>query len=192
MIIYKITNNINNKIYVGQTTQKVSRRLRRHASGKEESVISRAIKKYGIEKFNIEELYYSFSLEDLNEKEKFFIKEMNTISPNGYNIRSGGDNKILCEDTKKLISHNTKKAMRNPNVRLKISKAKTGCIPWNKGVKTKIQTRNQKIMCIETGEVFKNQLEASKKFECSKSAVSKHIKYPNKLKKIKGITLKRI
>ena len=49
MIIYKITNNINNKIYIGQTTRTLEERIAEHKR-KRNPLISKAIKKYGIEK----------------------------------------------------------------------------------------------------------------------------------------------
>ena len=57
MIIYKITNNINGKIYIGQTTQSLANRWSQHT--KEISKCFRmkaAIKKYGKESFSIEEI----------------------------------------------------------------------------------------------------------------------------------------
>lgn len=192
MIIYKITNNINNKIYIGQTTTSIKERFRGHCKKIGDSAICRAILKYGKDNFKIEEIYKTDTIEDLNEKEIFYIMELNTICPNGYNIRSGGDNKIVHEGTKLLISINTKKAMENPEIRKKMSEARIGVKPWNKGIKTGIQVRNQKIMCNETKEVFKNQLDASIWLNCSKSAINRHINKPNKLKTVKGFTFKRI
>ena len=88
--IYKITNLINNKSYIGQSNN-IQRRWHEHISENTNSLIHLAILKYGIENFSftiIEECL----LEQLNEKEIYYIKEYNTLSPNGYNISTGGSN----------------------------------------------------------------------------------------------------
>ena len=96
-IIYKITNNINNKVYIGQTTKK-NGFDDRYGSGVEKNShnihLKRSISKYGIDNFKIDkELDCAYSLEELNEKEIEYIKYYHSNDPKyGYNIRSGGDN----------------------------------------------------------------------------------------------------
>lgn len=94
MIIYKITNLINNKIYIGQTIQTLEKRWRRHtwiSSIKRDAMaISNAIKKYGKENFKIEKIDEVSNIDELNEKEIFYIKEYNSLSPKGYNLSNGG------------------------------------------------------------------------------------------------------
>jgi group I intron endonuclease len=85
MIIYKTINLINNKIYVGKL---VSNNEHYYGSGK---LIQNAIKKYGIENFKKEILEECETKEQLSEREKFWIKKLNSIRPNGYNISAGGD-----------------------------------------------------------------------------------------------------
>lgn len=86
MIIYKTTNNLNSKIYVGQSTKNDPNY---YGSGK---LISYVIKKYGIENFTREILCECSSLEELNEKEIFWIKELNAMDKNiGYNLHPGGN-----------------------------------------------------------------------------------------------------
>ena len=85
MIIYIITNLINNKQYVGKTTKSLKLRWRRHCSRKH-TAISKAIIKYGKENFKIEVLEYTTSLEELNNLEIEWINKKNTLSPNGYNL----------------------------------------------------------------------------------------------------------
>lgn len=99
MLIYKITNKINGKLYVGLTTQKMSNRFRAHiysAFVKREDThcraLSSAIHKYGQENFTIECIDQASSKEDLCKKEIDWISKLNTICPNGYNITSGGEN----------------------------------------------------------------------------------------------------
>lgn len=96
MFIYKITNKINGKIYIGQTIQKNPwRRIQRHFLEKEYRgvcLIKRAIKKYGKNNFVVEIIYTAINLEDLNQKEQYYIFHFNSLNPNGYNIKSGGKN----------------------------------------------------------------------------------------------------
>jgi uncharacterized protein (UPF0297 family) len=81
MIIYKTTNTINNKIYIGQDKNNDPTYL---GSG---NLIKKAIKKYGKEKFIKEILYICNTIEELNEKERFYINEYNSINKEiGYNI----------------------------------------------------------------------------------------------------------
>ena len=84
MIIYKTTNIVNQKFYVGKDTHN---NPNYYGSGKR---LKLAIQKYGLENFKKEILETCESLERLNEREKFWIKELNAISE-GYNISLGGD-----------------------------------------------------------------------------------------------------
>lgn len=85
MIVYKTTNLINGKIYVGQDRYNNVLYL---GSG---LLLHKAIKKYGIENFSKEIIEECFSEKDLNEKEIFWIKTLNSINPSiGYNIAIGG------------------------------------------------------------------------------------------------------
>lgn len=81
MIIYKITNKINKKIYIGQTTQSLRKRWYGHIftskHDKYHMAIARAIRKYGKENFEMEQIDEASSLEELNIKEFFFINMLN-------------------------------------------------------------------------------------------------------------------
>lgn len=86
MIIYKTTNLINNKIYIGKDTKNNPNYF---GSGK---LIRFALKKYGKENFRKEILEVCNSYDELNKKEKFWIKTLNSQNKDvGYNIREGGD-----------------------------------------------------------------------------------------------------
>lgn len=88
--IYKITNKINGKIYIGQSNNP-NARWRDHIIGYSKngvSLIHRAIKKYGEENFTFEILGW---FEDYNEKEKYYIQYFRSLAPYGYNIQEGGE-----------------------------------------------------------------------------------------------------
>lgn len=104
MYIYKITNKINNKIYIGQVYNKsIYDRFKRHikeASNNSKSYIDRAINKYGDKNFICELIDTAKSLQDLNQKEKYWISYYNSTDRNiGYNLTPGGDggNTYLCK-----------------------------------------------------------------------------------------------
>lgn len=93
--IYKITNKINNKCYIGQSTR-IQDRWKEHSSNYEhkrhpELPLYKAMEKYGIKNFSFMVLQ-ECQKEELDEKEKYWIKYFNsTLQDHGYNIRSGGD-----------------------------------------------------------------------------------------------------
>lgn len=107
--IYKITNIINNKVYIGQTTLKNPfSRINRHfyKNNKDCPRLKNAINKYGKTKFKIELICSILTNQkDLNYFEQFFIKQYNCISPNGYNLTFGGNQGGgLSEESKLKIS----------------------------------------------------------------------------------------
>lgn len=94
MWVYQIRNTINNKIYVGKC-KCLKTRWKRHLKAlsnneKKNSKIYSAMKKYGIENFLIEPIFFVLNSKEINEFERFFIKELKTKKL-GYNIRDGGD-----------------------------------------------------------------------------------------------------
>lgn len=104
--IYKITNILNNKSYIGQAINP-EERFKRHCMNfgsrggithKDESIINNAILKYGKENFIFKIL--ESDIENYNEREKYWIKYYNTQKPNGYNITEGG------EDPPRLVGEN--------------------------------------------------------------------------------------
>ena len=125
MIIYVITNLLNGKKYVGQTTRTLEERFSEHKFCKD-SYIGKAIRKYGEENFKAEVLEECSTLEELNEREKYWIAKLNTLVPNGYNLNGGGSNAIPTETTRKKQSDSANKRFENPDERNKISKTLTG------------------------------------------------------------------
>lgn len=83
--IYKITNKVNNKSYIGYTTNPQARwEGHRHNQGSK--LVFQAIKKYGIDNFE-----FKVIAEDTVDNEQKYIEQYNTIAPNGYNITEGGN-----------------------------------------------------------------------------------------------------
>ena len=88
MIIYKITNLVNKKIYIGQTTGTLEKRFQRHKqdaiSGRLDTHFARAIRKYGEENFSAEIIDTAQTQEELTKKEYYWIGYYNARI-NGYN-----------------------------------------------------------------------------------------------------------
>ena len=123
--IYLITNKINGKQYVGQSIRDdIKIRWKQHKNNKSgDTPISKAYNKYGIENFKFQIICICFD-NDCNKYEIDYIKKYNTISPNGYNLREGGENSKHHIDTIKLISQKVRekwKIIKHPCIGLKYS-----------------------------------------------------------------------
>lgn len=115
MVIYKIKNKINGKIYIGQTIN-FKQRINAHintAENKYKSAkkypVHRAIAKYGKENFSYEIIYEAKTKTELDEREAYYIqKYISFKSEYGYNIKLGGSKEKLPESVKKKISNSQK------------------------------------------------------------------------------------
>lgn len=87
--IYKITNNINGKIYIGK--HKYSRPTLDESYRASGVYINRSIEKYGWQNFTQELIDTADTLEELNHKECYYIKLYQCQHPSGYNLTDGGD-----------------------------------------------------------------------------------------------------
>lgn len=114
--IYKITNLLNSKCYVGKHKyDKLELDESYITSG---ILINQSIQKNGLDNFNREIIDFADSLEELNKKEIYWIDKLNTKTPNGYNLTAGGDgrvgldawNKGLTQETDTRVYNNTTKS----------------------------------------------------------------------------------
>lgn len=169
MWIYKITNLVNNKIYIGQTTRSVEDRWRDHCTltkSKHKSLIRLAVAKYGKQSFKIETIDQCFSIEELNWKEKERIEEFNSLSPNGYNLDNGGKGKTVHSLSKLKMSL---AKIGRPNPHTDQSKAKLSAI--KKGIKlnenhkislSKARKDKKPVKCIQNNIVYESFSAAAK------------------------------
>lgn len=114
LIVYLITNNVNNKKYVGIDSSRTDRRWKDHKkfSKREQPVqlIDQKIKQYGINNFDYNILCECETFEELLEKERHYIKLLNTFCGNGlgYNRSLGGKSGFyggkMTEEAKQKIS----------------------------------------------------------------------------------------
>lgn len=92
MVVYKITNIINSKVYIGCTTKTVEERFKKHCLKRNNTIFGKAIKSYGRDNFTIEIIETCLSEKDMFEKEIFWIKEFKSNNRDfGYNMTEGGD-----------------------------------------------------------------------------------------------------
>ena len=96
--IYCITNQINNKQYIGKTLSTVEKRFKEHCRDcKKDKLCNRplysAMRKYGIENFSVETLEEVNNPSDLAIREQFWISKRKTYGKTGYNATIGGDGK---------------------------------------------------------------------------------------------------
>lgn len=93
--IYIITNDINDKVYVGQTIHSLQYRLTKHSNDSNVPIdgVNYAIQKYGIQHFNIQLLEKVLRAE-MDQKERDWIAHYNSYVPFGYNLTHGGQEAI--------------------------------------------------------------------------------------------------
>jgi group I intron endonuclease len=120
MIIYKTTNLINGKFYIGKDLYNNSSYF---GSG---ILLKNAILKYGINNFKKEILEYCECREFLNDREKYWISHLKSQDRSiGYNIHSGGDGgdtfsgKHHSDESKEKSSKSNKLTWSNPELRKK-------------------------------------------------------------------------
>lgn len=127
MYIYKISNTVNNKVYIGQTIRPIEERFKRHINDAINNILdthfARAIRLYGADKFYIELIDTANTQEELTIKESEWIKKYNSIQ-DGYNetdatSKCGGNTyKSKTEEEKEIIKEKirqTKLGGKNPN-----------------------------------------------------------------------------
>lgn len=94
--IYKVTNKLNGRSYVGQTYDVRSRWwLHKRCRPEDDCYFHRALKRYGADNFTWEVIDTANSKEEANHKEIEYIKTLNTLRPNGYNTMTGGQGGCL-------------------------------------------------------------------------------------------------
>lgn len=98
--IYIIKNKINDKVYIGQTTQAVDERFKQHCKPSEHKrhkyTLYRAMTKYGVGNFYYEIIEDNIPVEKLDAKEIYYIDKYNSyVKNNGYNSTKGGDGRLI-------------------------------------------------------------------------------------------------
>ena len=109
MIIYKITNKSNGKIYIGQTIHTLNYRKNQHLKCARKHIdncrlLNNALRKYPLDNFTWEVIATATTQDELNSLENYYINLYDSMNRSkGYNLTSGGRKPILSEETKKKI-----------------------------------------------------------------------------------------
>jgi len=170
VIVYKATNNINGKIYIGYTTNSLEHRKRQHISRAKSkhqgiSLFHLALRKYGPANFSWVVIDSGVSRDELILKEEFWINFYKSSSVL-YNLRSGGAvGSTLSNDIKRQIS-----------IKLK-----------NRQIKDELK---RKVMCVDTGEVFDSLTAAAKFLKTSRSNIRRVLDSIGTCKGLTWITIK--
>ena len=156
--IYKITNKLNGKVYIGQSID-IDTRWRQHCNAKDNMLIHKSIQKYGPKNFSFKVLL-ECPAEMLNDWERDMIALYDCISPKGYNLTEGGGGCKCSEET-----------------RLKMSEAKKGKPSWNKGIPCS-EERKRKISEANKG----HHISEEHKRKISNAQKGKHLPEETKIK----------
>lgn len=188
--VYKHTNKINGKIYIGQTCQKPEKRWNNGEGYKDCTYFYSAIQTYGWDNFDHEILFEGLTLEEANVKEKELIAKYTSNNKEyGYNLMDGGFNSSPNEVTKKRMSeaHIGKPGYwtgkhRSEETKEKIRKANIGYIK-SQETREKLSKANKgKIVSKETGEKISKALKGKKLSEEHRQKLSeakRGEKHPN-------------
>lgn len=113
--IYYFLNKINKKGYIGQTVQKPDTRKKQHFKPTSNCLyLRRAFVKYGIDNFDFK-VIFNCPDEELDRYEIQYMHIYNTLVPNGYNLREGGNSSKMNEETKLKISRALKLKYSDPS-----------------------------------------------------------------------------
>lgn len=181
--IYKITSP-SGKIYIGQT-RNFKGLISRYKDNKckNQRKLCFSLLKYGFENHTLE-ILEECSIEQLNEREIYYIKHFDTFeTDHGMNLTSGGSNPIISEETKKLHSQNAirRECYKNITTPEVIAENTKRIVEGNKkrtGVK-ETQEHKNKIGKANTGKVrteeFKQHLSDLKKGKAVKPFSEEHV-----------------
>ena len=181
-VVYKATNLVNDKIYIGQTTGPLFKRKSSHIKNKNKVGFAGAIKKYGRENFVFEEIYTAFDAQELNRVEEFYILFYKSAERQfGYNIvkfASQGTKgyKHSVENIKKMVEGRMKSRVYKPHTeetKLKISQSKMGKSP----------DRDYSLITQETKDKISNTLKEKYKNVEYKEKASAHLRNPSEVTK---------
>jgi len=118
MIIYKVTNKLDSKCYIGQSSFNLRKRKSEHEKNSKKKDVDtyfhRALKKHGIKNFKWKVLYKCDDRNELDEAEVRFIKEFDSFGKNGYNLTKGGGGATgyeYSEEIREKISKKTKEGI---------------------------------------------------------------------------------
>ena len=180
-IIYKITNKVNGKSYIGQTRYTIEFRWRQHQHKKDNTNFHNAIHKYGIENFNIE-ILEECDIEDLNSREIFYIAKYDTFN-NGYNLTIGGDGnrRLLLDNNYDEIKELYLSGFSSNKIATLYNVDKASIVKILKSLGVKIRSNKLNINHQELLELINDYQsgyslrELAKRYDCSPSGLKEYL-----------------
>ena len=180
-IIYKITNKVNGKSYIGQTRYTIEFRWKQHQHKNDNTYFHNAIHKYGIENFSIE-ILEKCNIEDLNSREIFYIAKYDTFK-NGYNLTIGGDGnrKLLLDDSYSEIKELYLSGFSSNKIATLYKVDKASIVKILKSLDVKIKSNKLNINHQEFLELVQDYQsgyslrELSKRYDCSPSGLKEYL-----------------
>jgi group I intron endonuclease len=189
--VYKITNKLTNKVYIGITNQGSGARYRHHwyeSRIGEPSPIHRSMAKYGEENFTLEIIDFADTYDELKEKEKYWIKWYNSTDRSiGYNLTEGGDGtfgRMHSEETKEKIRQKALGRKASEDTKKKMSESRKGkCSDKQKEHLSKLQEqcKTKVYQYSKTGEFiaeYDSIIEACKANGLSRNTIRIQLKNP--------------
>lgn len=190
MIIYKVTNNLNQQTYVGQTAFSLEKRRAEHekeslSENRKTVKFHNALLKYGFNNFTWEVIKECDSQEELDYYEDFYIKEFQCLDRDkGYNLKSGGKlGGCYSEEAKQHMGESTKKKWENPEIAEKMLE---GLRKGTETVKQKASSNYIEHECPVCHKIFKTKNWNSHKY-CSLECANKDLKSTLKNKSELGV-----
>ena len=165
--IYKITNKINGKCYIGQSND-IHRRWKQELApnAKLNPHLARAFEKYGIDNFEFE-IIEECQREQLNEREQFYIEIYHSIDPKlGYNKTEGGDGNL---GRHFIMSEEQKEKIRKANTGRKYTDDKLVNVRY--ACQHKIDPNQIVIYCYETNKYYLSIGKAAKELGICKDSI---------------------
>ena len=189
--VYKITNKLTNKVYIGITNQGSGARYRHHwyeSRIGEPSPIHRSMAKYGEENFTLEIIDFADTYDELKEKEKYWIKWYNSTDRSiGYNLTEGGDGtfgRMHSEETKEKIRQKALGRKASEDTKKEMSESRKGkCSDKQKEHLSKLQEqcKTKVYQYSKTGEFiaeYDSIIEACKANGLSRNTIRIQLKNP--------------
>lgn len=194
-IIYKVTNLVNGKVYIGQTVRTLKGRISEHFynanNGLKNEFFRNAILKYGKESFEWQEIDLGYDKNDLDKKEVYWISFYNSTNRNwGYNISIGGESRQKIDVNKATVLIYEGKNLREISeilgcnrgclaARLEafLGKEKYSTLVWE----TKIRNQKKKLIIIVKEDLEKelsfrkSTREIAKTYNTNKGVIKKRI-----------------
>lgn len=174
--IYKITNKVNGKCYIGQSND-IHRRWKQELApnAKLNPHLARAFEKYGIDNFEFE-IIEECQREQLNEREQFYIEIYQSINPKlGYNKTEGGDGNL---GRHFVMSEEQKEKIRKANTGRKYTDDKLVNVRY--ACQHKIDPNQIVIYCYETNKYYLSIGKAAKELGICKDSIRHVINGPDK------------